>query len=327
MKRLALALVLFLCAWSLAATAAEVTFEVKPYGGWERCGFLSNGAVELVATLEVGPRLIRYGFVGDDNILKEYEDLMGTTGSAEWQIYGGHRFWHAPESWPRTYAPDNAPVTYAWDGTTLTLTPPPEDENGVQKQLEVTMDPDTGGVTVLHRMTNLNPWPITAAPWCLTVMRQGGVGVYPQEPYAPHGNDNLLPVRPLVLWSYTDMADERWTWGSRYILLEQDPDASGPQKAGMLNKQGWMAYLWDDLVFIKTFPYVKGAAYPDYNCNVETYTDADMLELESLGPLAELAADNGMIEYAETWRLFKEQVRPTEEDIGAKVVPRAREMQ
>jgi hypothetical protein len=52
-----------------------------------------------------------------------------------------------------------------------------------------------------------------------------------------------------------------------------------------------------------------------------------MLELESLGPLAELAADNGMIEYAETWRLFKEQVRPTEEDIGAKVVPRAREMQ
>ena len=46
----------------------EITY--KNYG---RCLEMTNGTVELVVTLDLGPRIIRYGFCGKDNML--YEDI------------------------------------------------------------------------------------------------------------------------------------------------------------------------------------------------------------------------------------------------------------
>src|SRR5688500_11349363 len=80
------------------------------YKGWPNCYRLSNGVVDLVITTDVGPRVIRFGFLGEDNEFKEYAEMSGKTGGDEWRIYGGHRLWHAPEAAPRTYFPDNAPV-------------------------------------------------------------------------------------------------------------------------------------------------------------------------------------------------------------------------
>ena len=87
------------------------TFEKVNYRGWPNCYRLSNGILELIITADVGPRIIRFGFVGQDNEFAEFEDMMGQTGGDEWKIYGGHRLWHAPEIPGRTYFPDNTPVT------------------------------------------------------------------------------------------------------------------------------------------------------------------------------------------------------------------------
>ena len=84
---------------------AQVTVEKTEYRGWQNCYRLSNNLVDLIVTTDVGPRVIRFGFVGEENEFKEYEELMGRTGGAEWRIYGGHRLWHAPEARPRTYYP------------------------------------------------------------------------------------------------------------------------------------------------------------------------------------------------------------------------------
>ena len=64
------------------------------YGGWDECYRLSNGIVEVVATAQVGPRLIRFGFVGGANEFAEFADQLGKVGGDEWRIYGGHRLWH-----------------------------------------------------------------------------------------------------------------------------------------------------------------------------------------------------------------------------------------
>ena len=85
--------------------------EKVEYKGWSNCVRLSNDLVDLIATTDVGPRIIRFGFVGGENEFKEYEDMMGQTGGDEWRTYGGHRLWHAPEVQPRTYFPDNAPIS------------------------------------------------------------------------------------------------------------------------------------------------------------------------------------------------------------------------
>ncbi len=65
------------------------------YKGWQNCYRMTNGQIELIATTDVGPRIIRFAFVGEDNIFGENPDQVGKTGGEEWRIYGGHRLWHA----------------------------------------------------------------------------------------------------------------------------------------------------------------------------------------------------------------------------------------
>lgn len=299
---------------------ADVTLEKTEYGGWPNCILLSNGKAELVVTTDVGPRIIRFGFPGKTNLLKEYPDQLGKTGGDEWRIYGGHRLWHAPEAMPRTYSPDNGPVKHEWNGETLRLTQPTEPSTGIQKQLEITMDADEAQATILHRLINRNAWEVTLAPWALTVMTPGGRLVIPQEPYIPHAN-KLLPARPMVLWHYTDMADARWTWGAKYIQLRQDASAKDPEKVGVFNAQGWLAYTLDDNVFIKRFTPKPGLPHPDMGCNAETYTNADMLEAETVGPLTALKPDGGAVEHVERWYLFEAKVGTSEEALDRELAP------
>ncbi|HOV72600.1 MAG TPA: hypothetical protein P5318_17000 [Candidatus Hydrogenedentes bacterium] len=321
MKRIRFALMYMLAMAPLMGYAEGVTMEEKvSYGGWPNCVKLTNGRIELIATTDIGPRLIRFGFTGGQNLFKEYEKTLGMTGGSEWRNYGGHRLWHAPEEMPRTYWPDNDPVKYTFDGKTLKLVPKPETGNGVQKEIEVTMDPKENKVAILHRIINLNLWEIELAPWALSVMAPGGRAIFPQEEFRRH-EDYLLPARPVVLWHYTQMADPRWTWGNKYIQLRQDPGAKTKQKIGFLNKQGWAAYLLKDDLFIKQFAIDANAKYPDYGCNTETFTDWDMLEVETLGPMTKLAAGGGKVEHTEIWTLNKVELGEDEAEIDSKLLP------
>ena len=90
--------------------ARAVVMDEIEFAGWDGCIRLTNGLVDLVATTAVGPRLIRLGFVDGQNFFKVIRETAGLTGGNEWHNFGGHRLWHAPEVFPRTYAPDNLPV-------------------------------------------------------------------------------------------------------------------------------------------------------------------------------------------------------------------------
>lgn len=288
------------------------------YAGWQNCIRLKNSQTELIVTTDVGPRVIRYGFIGGENLFKEVNDHLGKTGGDQWRSYGGHRFWHAPESVPRTYAPDNDPISYDWSGNTLTLTQKKEASTGVSKQIEITVSEESG-VRIVHRLRNENLWDIEAAPWCLSVLRQGGRAILPQEPFVPFP-DMLLPVRPLVLWSYTDMMDPRFSWGSRFIQLRQDAKAKLPQKFGIRNTLGWGAYVRGNEVFLKLAGYRPEASYPDFGCNWEVYTNAEMLELETLGPYGRIPAGKA-VEHVEQWFLFKKEIGTNDEEIAASLIP------
>jgi len=289
------------------------------YGGWAKCIRLANQNIELIATTDIGPRIIRFGFVGGPNLFKEFADV-GKTGSDAWRNYGGHRLWHAPEAKPRSYAPDNSAIEHKWDGATLKLIQPAETSTGIQKEIEVTLDAQGNSVTVRHRLANKNQWPLELAPWALTVMHGPGRAILPQEP----PSNELLPVRPVGLWGYTNMADPRWKWGAKFIQLACDPAATTPQKIGLGNTQGWAAYYRDGQVFLKRFAFDSAAAYPDYGCNVECYTRGDMLEVESLGPLAKLAP-NASVEHIERWYLSKATIGESEQEIEAAMAPLLRQ--
>lgn len=278
--------------------------EKTAFKGWNNCLCLSNGSVELIATTDVGPRIVHLGFAGGPNLFKEFPKDQGLTGGDTWRAYGGHRLWHAPEAMPRTYQPDNGLVPWQAVQNGLLLRPGTEKDTGIRKEIEVTIVPDRDVFTVRHRLFNAGLWPVELAPWALSVMAPGGRAVLFNEPYAPHP-EALLPVRPLVLWAYTNMADPRWSWGRRTMALRQDPQRAEPQKAGVRSTSGWAAYELDGHVFLKKAPFDPGARYPDFECNIEVFTNAEILEIESLGPLTRLAPGGGCVEHVERWFLFR----------------------
>lgn len=306
---------------SAGRSKQEVTMEKVAYMGLPNCYKLSNGTVEVIVTTDVGPRVIRYGFIGAENILAELPDGSVKTALGEWKAYGGHRLWHAPEVMPRTYAPDNDPLDVKIEPpNTIRLTQPVEDRTGIQKEMAVTLDKEGTGVTILHRLTNKGVWGIELAPWALTIVRGGGVTIIPQEPFRAH-EEYLLPARPLVLWHYTDLGDPRWTIGKKYVRLKTVDSLNEPQKAGLANKQGWAAYHRERTLFVKRFGYKEGASYPDFGSNMETYTAGSFMEIETLGPLAKL--DPGQsTEHTERWLLFKNvDIGVTEATLDAALTP------
>ena len=313
-------------------SAAEVTMKTVPYKGWKNNLQLSNGTVELVMTLDVGPRIIRYGFVGEPNVFKEYEAQMGQAGEAEWQIRGGHRLWHAPEDLKRTYALDNSPIRYEQlSESSVRLIQPVEAITGIQKEMDVTLDPSGTRVTVRHRLRNTNLWDVELAPWVLSVMAPGGAAIIPLPGKIPHPSSvppgqmadpaGLQPNQELVIWPFTDLADARWRWGAKYIVLKQD-NHKGPTKIGVALKTGWAGYLRDGYLFVKGIEYQLGRHYPDRGSNFETFTNQEMLEVESLGPLERIAPGKS-IEHTERWWLFKNIPNDTADAaIDANIRPR-----
>lgn len=289
------------------------------YRGWPNCYRLANGKVELIVTGDVGPRIIRFGFIGDDNEFGEFPEQVGQTGGSEWRIYGGHRLWHSPEDKVRSYYPDNGPVKVAEENGIVRVIQPPEATTGIQKELAIVLDPASNQVEVRHYLRNVGLWPVELAPWALTVMAPGGMGIVPQ-PTRTHP-DRLLPNRVLVLWPYTDMTDNRIHWGSKFILLRQDQKAQTPTKIGLSANDGWGAYLRQGHLFLKTFEYMERANYPDNGCSLEMYTNARMLELETLGPLQRLAPGDA-VEHVEHWFLFHGvEAGEDEESVERAVLP------
>lgn len=282
-------------------TSAANAIAIVPAHGWQKNLRLSNGTVELIVTLEVGPRILCYRKCGGFNPFKVFEDQVGTVGEALWRNRGGHRLWVAPEDKVTTYYPDNAPV--AWESTgplQVKLLPPPETGNGFQKEIEIALEPAGTRVTLTHRILRVNSPPARLAPWALTVMAPGGVAVIPQPPLGEHPR-NLLPNRSFVLWPYTDLSDPRWRFGRKYLLLRQDA-SRGPTKIGLGHSVGWSGYLVGGVFFRKRYPWNAEMIYPDLGCNLETFTNARMLELESLGPLVNLAPGE-KLEHVEQWEL------------------------
>ncbi|MEI6669616.1 MAG: hypothetical protein WCP29_15820 [Acidobacteriota bacterium] len=300
-----------------------MSIEKTAFRGWPNCYRVSNGTVEFIATTDVGPRIISYGFVGGANLFFVREDFAGQTGGAEWKNYGGHRIWHAPEDKVRTYEPDNTPILADVISDGLRLTMPPETRSGIRKSIEITLDPVTSGVRVIHRLENTGAWPIEVAPWAISVMAPGGFAIAPM-PTAFHP-DRLLPNRALTLWPYTNMRDDRWLWGTDYVLLRQKVvQGEERTKVGINNNLGWAAYYLKPYLFIKRFTPVEGARYPDFNSSLEVFSNNRILELETLAPLSVLQP-GATIAHEERWELRQiPDLGFSEEDVRARVEPLVR---
>jgi hypothetical protein len=285
-----------------------VVVETIEWGGWPNCRRISNGEVELIVTADIGPRIMRYGFIGGPNLFKVFEDQLGKSGEPDWQMRGGHRVWLAPEDATRTYAPDNGPVQIETDRGIVTATQPVEPTTGLRKQLIIRLA-DTGSrVEVVHRMRNTSLFAIEISAWTVTMMAPGGTAITGFPPRASHA-DALAPTNPLVMWAFTNLTDPRWTFLEKYLVLRHDPANAAHTKLGLFNKDTWGAYLLGSNLFLKWCAADPTQRYPDFGCSCELFARDAMLEVETLSPLMNVEP-GAWIEHTEQWSLHRDVAIP-----------------
>jgi hypothetical protein len=282
---------------------------------------LANAFVEMILTGDVGPRIIRFAFIGGPNEFYEDDAWAGKSGDSEFHTYGGHRLWRAPEDPVLTYVPDNRSVAVDPIRDGVHLTPPPETSAGIQKEWFVRLDPGQAHGRVQHRLTNIGNRPVPLAPWAISVMAPGGTAILPLPPRGLHAK-NLLPTGRLILWAYTDMADPRWGWGEKYVRLRQDPQQAESQKIGAPVPGGWAAYCRNGHLFLKLFPYEPEKEYPDLGSSAELFTHGNILEVETLGPLL-LLQPGQSVDHTEEWFLFDDVPAPAgDPEIDRNILPK-----
>ncbi|MBN2677668.1 MAG: hypothetical protein JXR32_06340 [Anaerolineaceae bacterium] len=292
---------------------------------WQNCVQISNAQLSLIATADVGPRIISLGLPGKRNLFYQNKEQIGLSGGNEWCAYGGHRFWIAPEN-DRTYFPDNRAVSVEHQAEGIRLTAPIEETNGFQKTIQIKLSAGEPHIQLIHELTNHSTQSQRVAPWALSVMAPGGTAILPHSPRIDWP-DKLTAQNTLSMWSYTNMSDPRWSWGYRYILLRQTNDPGKPQKIGMFNSEGWAAYLLDDVLFVKFFAANPESSYPDLNSNLETWTNHEFLELETLGPL-EMVEPGQVILHNEDWFLFGDvPIVKCDDDVENVILPLVKKCQ
>jgi hypothetical protein len=298
-----------------------VTIEKTAYGGWRNCQRITNGQIELIVTEDVGPRVVRCGFVNGRNLFKNYDAEMGGVGERDWKIRGGHRVWVAPERKTYTYELDNHPVAMELHADGLTATAPINPETGLQQSLTLRMSATANEVVATSRVKNCTRFAVEYAPWGPTVMAPGGLGITGFPPRGTHA-ENVEPTNPWVMWAYTNFADPRWKFTFKYVTLKQETVCPGPQKLGIFNPLTFGAYLLHGELFLKQFRPDTAKRYADMGCSYQSFTNEDMLELETMGAL-ENAAPGQALELTETWSLHRPVTLPaiTDEALDALMLP------
>ena len=256
--------------------------EKKEMFGWKNCYSISTEMLELVATADVGPRIVYFGFKNGKNLLKVIESQAGRIGDLNWNLYGGHRVWAAPEDPYFSYLPDNSIVRVEINPTEdLIKLTTPADESNLERNLYLRID-NNDTVIIRNEIVNRGVVPIRTASWGITSFAPGGVGIIPLEIQSEE-EKRFQACQSINLWEYTNLADPSYEWHKKFLLAHQ-PLCKSKQKIGIYLKNPKLAYLLDENLIIKSS---RGGQddpehYPDRGSNSEVYFDQDMLELEFL---------------------------------------------
>lgn len=284
---------------------------LEDYKGYGKCLYMTNGTVDLIFTIDVGPRIVRYGFVNGQNILfDDYScgNMRPTTsemlqlyyGKDAWHSYfGGHRLIVAPEYYPRTYFPDTKPVPYTLLENGIVLTPDPQVINELQMRMTVTLSENGTEVFLKHEITNLAKHNQEFAVWTPTLCNKGGIEILKR-------NTSTLPYMPnqnIVAWPGVDLEGDYIHLGKKYFTIANPSNTS--LKLGFSLEHGEAHYVLNDDVFSKYYtPNYPNGVYTDMGCSYETYSCCHFTELESLGEYKTVAAGE-TAEHYERWTLRK----------------------
>ena len=277
---------------------------MEGYAGHEAVR-LDAGAARLVVTTSVGPRVLAL-FAGDgDNAFAELPEMtLPCPGSGPFHLRGGHRLWAAPEDPRVTYRPDDEPVEVIElpDGVRLRTRPDPVAGTSRETTIRVT-GPER--LSFDYRVVNTSAGRQRLACWALTMMAPGGRAWMPllTEPFDAGG---FQAQRNIVLWPYARTDDPRFVMTDAALEIRADRltplGIDRKFKVGTSLRRGWVAHWREGVLLVKRAGHDEDREYADMGSSAQVYSQPEFTELETLGPLVDLAPGEAA-EHREDWEV------------------------
>jgi len=266
---------------------------------------IDAGRMALMVTTSVGPRVL--GLLTEDgrNHFAELPEMtLDCPGSAPIHLRGGSRLWTAPEDPRVTYRPDDEPVGVEEiaGGVRLVARPDPVAETSRETSIRVT-GPERFSFD--YRVVNRADHPQRLAAWAISMMAPHGRAWLPTltVPFDPGG---FQAQRNIVLWPYARHDDPRFVLHGHAIELRAAILAERPTlgrfKVGTSLRRGWVAHWREGVLLVKRAGHDESREYADMGASGQLYSQADFTELETLGPLTELAPGDSA-EHHEDWEV------------------------
>lgn len=277
------------------------------YRGWVDCYKLENEFLTLIINVSSGGKVQYFGRKGINLI---YEDnrqdglILEDFQKKKFDPDGG-RFDYGPEE---LTDPVHA-LTYVgpWkmmgaSASILTIESLPDLQLGLRSGRTFRLMKDKPGLQIIQTMHNISDSPLEYFFWGRTLVNTGGKLFMPLNP------ESIYPDK----WG-------RYIWGNPHrfssdpedtgVSLEDGffnlfPDRAKNEKYGTDNKEGWMAYGYRSLIFLKKYPFYPNGKYTElFGQTGIFYTNrSTFAEMEPISPAA-LLTPGEEYTFTEEWYL------------------------
>ncbi|NEW83790.1 MAG: hypothetical protein GZ094_15685 [Mariniphaga sp.] len=237
------------------------------YRNWENCYRLKNKKCEVIIGVSCGGRVLSFSIAGK-SIIYENETQNGRLLN-DWQ-----KEWFDPDAGRFDYGPEKItqPIhSHSWMGKwnpeitgnySLKLTSMADSALGLQSDREFVLNSDSAILTIHQTARNISDKNLVRHFWGRTLLKPNGVLWMPLHPESRFENG-----WGRFLWNPDRIKPNPATDGRIQISKNNFRFyATGKTiKGGTNSPKGWMAYVLDNLVFVKQF-----RVYPD-----EDYSGSD----------------------------------------------------
>jgi hypothetical protein len=201
-------------------------------------------------------------------------EFLVTKGTSPFSY--GSTFWPSPQSvwnWPPPSTLDRASYEVIDSTNKITLKSKKDDALGWQFKKEISFSEKDTSIQILYTIINTSDKDNKVAPWEITRMFKGGLVFFPKGLTAPKAKSfDAIPYSEenKVLW-YKIKKDEKL---NNHLLSVSD------------GADGWLAYAFDDYIFIKSFDDVLPENQAPNEGEIPIYIDSKSqnVEIEVQGP-------------------------------------------
>lgn len=268
------------------------------------CAVLTTEEIEIIVTLDYGPRIVSANRIGEPNLIYNKED-------PELERSYGHKMRITLEKSTNAVYCDNSPVRYSpmADGVRFiqTLSDPVQ----LELNMDIVFDTDIGSFMVVHSVLNQSREDIRLSIYTETPFGTDGFVFIPQS----NIRESDRPSRVLSLWENCRWNDERLFIGNHYVTVHSiipeieeagdfkliGGDILEPRlKIGVNNTAGFCGYIDGRLALVKRYVHNRTALYPFSGCSAFATANDGYLSIQNTSPFY-LIAPGESARHIESW--------------------------